>query len=73
MEKFKNQIDETIFLEIEELEDQFLDIQGLANEIEGSLKDGVHDNKIFILLYILSENVKKSLQEMLDMVSNKNE
>ena len=73
MEKFKNQIDETIFLEIEELEGQFLDIQGLANEIEGSLKDGVHDNKNFILLYILSENIKKSLQEMLEMVSNGDE
>lgn len=73
MEKFKNQIDETIFLEIEELESQFLDIEGFANEIEGSLKDGVHDNKTFILLYILSENVKKSLQEMLEMVSNENE
>lgn len=73
MEKFKNQIDETIFLEIEELESQFLDIEGLANEIEGNLKDGVHDNKTFILLYILSENVKKSLQEMLEMVSNENE
>lgn len=73
MEKFKNQIDETIFLEIEELESQFLDIEGLANEIEGSLKDGVHDNNTFIFLYIQSENVKKVLKEMLDMVSNKNE
>ena len=50
MEKFNNQIDETIFLEIEELESQFLDIEGLASEIEGSLKDGVHDNKTFIFL-----------------------
>ena len=70
MEKFKNQIDETIFLEIEELESQFLDIEGLANEIEGSLKYGVHDNKTFILLYILSENIKNSLKEILEMVSN---
>lgn len=73
MEKFQNQIDETIFLEIEELESQFLDIEGLASEIEGSLKDGVHDNKTFILLYILSENIKKSLKEILEMVSNENE
>ena len=73
MEKFNNQIDETIFLEIEELESQFLDIECLASEIEGSLKDGVHDNKTFIFLYILSENIKKSLKEILEMVSNEEE
>ena len=73
MEKFNNQIDETIFLEIEELESQFLDIEGFASEIERSLKDGVHDNKTFIFLYILSENIKKSLKEILEMVSNEEE